>query len=63
MTDRRTWITYQYLGDLTTNTQGKRNFEVQLPLSPGTYYGQIAVGAGWDFKSNVATVVIKQNWA
>jgi hypothetical protein len=57
--DSTTWISYQYLGDLTTNKQGNGNFEAQLPLSPGTYYVQIAVGAGWDFKTSVTTVVIK----
>jgi hypothetical protein len=57
--DPTTWIAYQYLGDLTTNKQGNGNFEAQLPLLPGTYYVQIAVGAGWDFKTNVATIVIR----
>ena len=62
---KQVWIWFQYLGVLTTNEQGNGNFDTRLdnmlgtPLTEGTYHVQIAVGAGWNFKSNVTAVTIE----
>jgi hypothetical protein len=52
-------VGYTEFGDLTTNIQGKGNFETELSLLPGTYYVQIAVGGWWSFKTKVVAVTIK----
>lgn len=58
------WIKYQWLGSLTTNKKGKGNFDARVPLTPGTYYIQVALsptgawGAG-AFGTDIATVTIK----
>lgn len=53
------WLNYTYLGDLTTNRQGKGNAHFNPSLTPGVYCLQIAVGAGWNFASNGVAITLK----
>ena len=48
------------VGNLTTDGDGKGELpETELDRVLGTYYVQIAVGSGWDFKTEVITLVIE----
>lgn len=62
---RVNWLSWKYLGDLTTNRNGKGNFDTRVLRSPDTYYLQIVVSYPWghweadSFGTDIVTVTIK----
>lgn len=62
---RDNWLSWNYIGDLTTNRNGHGNFDVRLSHDPGTYYLQIVVSYPWgswgvqSFGTNIAPVMIE----
>lgn len=53
------WLDYTEVGDLETDEFGEGELETELARAPATYYVQIAVGSGWNFKTEVITLVIE----
>lgn len=59
------WKAWAYLGSLTTNGQGKGNFDTRVSRLPGTYYLQVVVSYPWgswgaqSFGTDIATVTIE----
>lgn len=62
---RTNWLSWAYLGDLTTNRNGKGNFDARVPLSLGPHYLQVVVSYPWgswgakSFGTDIAAITIK----
>ena len=62
---RANWLSWKYLGSLTTNRNGKGNFDARVSRAPGNYYLQIAVSYPWgswgaeSFGTDIAAGIIK----
>ena len=62
---RPNWLSWAYLGDLTTNRNGNGNFDTRISRSHGNYFLQIVVSYPWghwgaeSFGTDIAPITIK----
>lgn len=62
---RANWLSWAYIGNLTTNSNGNGNFDARIPYTPGTYFLQVVVSHPWgswgpqSFGTNIAAIEVK----